>query len=619
MVNDQYYQRRVLMIVFVIFIAITFILRLFYLQVLSPDYQERAKRNAYYNKALYPSRGVIFDRNGNLLVSNKPAYDLMVTMSEVDKDLDTLGLARILNISLEDLRSSLSKVKDRKINRGYSPYTPQILMSHLGPKEVARLQEQLYKYTGFNVQSRTIRLYEYHHAAHILGYLSEASSLDLERDSLLSAGDYVGKAGIERHYDSVLRGTKGQEILLRDSRGRIKGRYNNGLNDKPTINGRDLTLSIDSGLQAIGERMMRGKRGAIVAIEPSTGEILALVTAPTFDPELLARKDKGEQYKLLEGGEGKPLLNRAVMGTYPPGSTFKAGQAAIFLEEGVVSPSTRLACYGGYPLLGRRPKCHPHAPSPNLIYSLETSCNAYYCWGMHFLLDDRKRHRSVQEAFEAWKQHIIALGYGYKTGIDIPGEKRGYIPNSAVYDKAYKGRWNSSTIISISIGQGEVLATPLQIANLAAIIANRGYWHRPHVVHKIDGLPLDTMYTNKQQTGIKASNWEYVVEGMSRAVKAGTCRAANFAPSEFEVCGKTGTAQNPHGRDHSAFIGFAPRQAPRIAVSVYVENGGFGAKFGVPMGRVMMEYYLRNGKLSGAGEAVASAMANTSLAYGANN
>ncbi|MBF1379828.1 MAG: penicillin-binding protein 2, partial [Porphyromonas sp.] len=311
MVNDQYYQRRLLMILFVAFIAVTFIARLFYLQVLSPNYQERAKRNAYYNKAIYPARGIIFDRNGNLLVANKPAYDLMVTMSEVPKDLDTLSLARVLSVSLDELRLSLQKVKDRKLNRGYSPYTPQILMSHLEPREVARLQEQLYKYTGFNVQSRTIRHYEYHHAAHILGYLAEASSLDLERDSLLAAGDYVGKSGVERRYDSLLRGVKGQEILLRDSRGRIKGKYNNGLDDVPTVNGRDLTLSIDSGLQAIGERMMHGKRGAIVAIEPETGEVLALVTSPTFDPAILASKDKGEQYKLLEQGEGKPLLNRA--------------------------------------------------------------------------------------------------------------------------------------------------------------------------------------------------------------------------------------------------------------------------------------------------------------------
>lgn len=603
------------MIVAVFVTAIIFVSRLFYLQILSSDYKERAERNAYYNKAIHPSRGVIYDRHGNILVSNRPSYDLLITMSVAKKKLDTLELARLLGRSKEELSQRLEQVKDRRINKGYSPHTPQVLLTQLEPQEAARLQEQFYKFPGLAIQGRTIRHYDYHHAAHILGYLSEASQGDLERDSLLMRGDHVGKSGVEKYYDVALRGIKGQEILLRDARGRIKGRYNGGKSDVLPANGHDLVLSIDSGLQALGERMMQGKRGGIVAIEPETGEVLALVTAPSFDPEILSGKDKGQQFRMLQDMPGKPLINRAIMGTYPPGSTFKAGQAAIFLEEGAVTPSTRLACYGGYPLLGRRPKCHGHAPSPAVVYSLTTSCNAYYCWGMHFLLDDRKRHKTVQEAFDNWKNRIVALGYGYKTGIDISGEKRGYIPNSKVYDKVYKGKWSSASIISISIGQGEVLATPLQTANLAAIVANRGYWRRPHVVHEIKGMPLDTMYTNIQHTGIKASNWEYVVEGMAQAVKAGTCRAANFAPHEFEVCGKTGTAQNPHGRDHSAFIGFAPRHKPRIAVGVYVENGGFGAKFGVPIGRVMMEYYLRDGKLSSAGEAVAQSMARSSLSY----
>lgn len=619
MVNDPHYPRRSLMIIAVLVVAGIFIARLFYLQILSSDYKERAERNAYYNKAIHPSRGVIYDRNGNILVGNKPAYDLLVTMSVAKKNLDTLGLAHILGIDKAELTEKLKQVKDRRSNRGYSPYTPQILITQLESREAARLQEQLYKFPGFAIQSRTVREYAYHHAAHVLGYMSEASPRDMEQDSLLALGDYVGKAGVEKYYDKVLRGVKGQEILLRDARGRIKGRYDGGRSDVLPENGHDLILSIDSGLQAIGEKMMTGKRGAIVAIEPATGEVLALVTSPYFDPALLSGKDKGIQYKMLEETVGKPLLNRAIMGTYPPGSTFKAGQAAVFLEDGAVTPDTRLACYGGYPLLGRRPKCHGHAPSPALVYSLTTSCNAYYCWGMHFLLDDRSRYKTIQEAFEAWKERMVALGYGYRTGIDISGEKRGYIPNSKVYDKAYKGKWTSASIISISIGQGEILTTPLQTANLAAIVANRGTWRRPHVVHEIKGMPLDTMYTNIQQTGIKASNWEYVVAGMAQAVKAGTCKAANFAPREFEVCGKTGTAQNPHGRDHSAFIGFAPRNNPKIAVGVYVENGGFGAKFGVPIGRVMMEYYLREGKLSAAGQGVANAMARSSLSYRLND
>lgn len=615
MVNDKHYERRLLIVFAVLGVILIFILRLFYLQILSEGYKERAENNAYYIKHIHPSRGVIYDRNGRLLVSNRPAYDLMVTMHEARKHLDTVALARVFGISTDELAQHLTAVKDRSKNRSYSAYTPQILLTQITPQEAGRFQEQIYKFPGFSIQSRTIREYNYHYGAHILGYLSEASRGDLERDSSLMAGDYVGKSGVERYYDRALRGVKGQEILFRDSRGRIKGRYDDGRSDIAPQNGSDLTLSIDADLQALGESLMQGKRGAVVAIEPSTGEILALVTAPSYDPALLAGKDKGQQHKLLEQTPGKPLFNRAIMGTYPPGSTFKPAQAGIFLAEGVLTPETRLSCTGGYPRLRGRPRCHGHAPSPALIYSLATSCNSYYCWGMHFLLDNRSKYPTVQEAFESWKNHIVALGYGYRTGVDLSGEKRGYIPNSQVYDKYYKNGWNSSTIISISIGQGEILATPLQIANLAAIIANRGKWYRPHLAHKFSSIPIDSTYTTPMDSGIASDQWEYVVQGMAMAVSSGTCRAANFAPGQIEVCGKTGTAENPHGKDHSAFIGFAPRHAPQIAVGVYVENGGFGARFGVPIGRVMMEYYLRKGELSSAGAAVAQQMRNTSISY----
>ncbi len=615
MVNDIYYPRRWLFIGVVFAVLLVFVGRLVYLQLLSPEYISRAEGNAYYHKAIFPSRGVIYDRRGQILVANRPTYDLMITMNEARHSLDTATLATLLQTSVEEVRGRLEQVKDRRRNRGYTPYTPQVLITQLTPEVAARFQEQMYRHPGFSVQSRTIRQYDYHHAAHILGYLAEASPRDLERDSLLSAGDYVGKSGVERYYDVALRGVKGREIYLRDSRGRIKGRYNEGRNDQAPVNGHDLTLSIDAGLQSLGEELMQGKRGAIVAIEPETGEILALVTSPTFDPALLGGKDKGIQHRILEEIPGKPLFNRAIMGTYPPGSTFKPAQGAIFLAEGVVSPETRFSCFGGYPRLDGRPRCHPHAPAPALVYSLATSCNSYYCWGMHHLLDDRSRYPRIQDAFEAWKERIVSLGFGYATGVDLSGEKRGYIPNSQVYDKIYKNGWNSSTIISISIGQGEVLATPLQIANLAAIIAGRGKWRRPHVVQSIHGSQLDISHTEMLDTGIARSDWEYIVAGMAMAVTSGTCRAANFAPGEIEVCGKTGTAENPHGKDHSAFIGFAPRTNPRIAIGVYVENGGFGARYGVPIGRVMMEYYLRDGILSNSGEAIAKQMKSSTISY----
>lgn len=617
MVSDPFYSRRLLMITAVVLTAATFIYRLFHLQIASSDYKYKAERNAYYKKTLYPARGVIYDRKGRLLVGNQQTYDLMVTMVET-KQIDTLALADILGLEREVLAQKMLAIKDRKQNRSYSAYTPQVLTTQLSEEEAARFQEQLYKFPGFSIRNRSIRSYHYQHAAHILGYLSEANPQDLEVDSLVARGDYVGKAGVEKSYEKYLRGDKGFEVLLRDARGRIKGSYLGGAKDVAPRNGHNLNLSIDADLQALGESLMQGKRGAIVALEPKTGEVLALVTAPNYPPELLAQKQRKEQYRQLEIASGKPLINRAIMGTYPPGSTFKAAQAAIFLQEGILQANSRLSCSGGYPLLGGRPKCHPHTPAPDVVYSLSTSCNAYYCWGMHYLLDKRDRFSSIQEAFEIWKDHIVQLGYGYRTGIDLQGEKRGYIPNSNVYDKLYK-RWSSSSIISISIGQGEILATPLQTANLAAIIANNGFWYRPHVVRNIEGLPLDTMYTKVKHTGINSKWWEYVREGMSQAVKYGTCKAANFSPKEFEVCGKTGTAQNPHGKDHSAFIGFAPRENARIAIGVYVENGGFGANFGVPIGRVMMEYYLKNGQLSEESQNIASKISATSIAYYLND
>ena len=615
MVSDELFRRRWLIIGLTFAIVALFLARLFSLQILSNDYKQRAENNAYFILSTIPSRGVIYDRKGQLLVANRPIYDLMIVNHEAKGRLDTALLTSTLGLPIEEIRLRLEAVRDRRTNRGYNPYTPQVFLSQLEPEEVGRFEEQLYKFPGFSVRSRTIRQYNYHSAAHLLGYLSEASTTDLERDSSIMRGDFVGRSGIERSYETQLRGIKGQEIFYRDARGRIQGRLDGGAHDRAPEAGRDLTLSIDAGLQELGEKMMQGKRGAIVAIEPETGQILALVTAPNYDPELLAGKSKGANHRLLEETFGKPLLNRAIQGNYPPGSTFKPAQGAIFLEEGVLSPSTALSCHRGYPPLGNRPKCHPHGSPVSLIPALSTSCNAYFSWGLHFMLDDRKRYPSTGEAFEHWKQRMVALGYGYRLGVDLAGERRGYIPNQQVYDKVYKGRWNGNTIISIAIGQGEILATPLQIANLAALIANRGYYIRPHVVKSIQGMPLDTMYTNKQQTGISRESWEYIVAGMAGAVTGGTCRAANFAPGQIEVCGKTGTAENPHGKDHSSFIGFAPRQNPKIAVAVYVENGGFGAHFGVPIGRVMMEYYLRGGELSGAGAAIAASMESRRISY----
>ncbi|MDO4790835.1 MAG: penicillin-binding transpeptidase domain-containing protein, partial [Porphyromonas sp.] len=434
------------------------------------------------------------------------------------------------------------------------------------------------------------RDYNYHSAALVLGTTGEVNQKDLDNDSYYVPGDYSGRTGIEKEYETLLRGEKGVAVLLRDAHGRIQGSYENGKYDKEVVSGHDLKLAIDIDLQSYGEKLMSGKRGAIVMIEPSTGEIRCLVSAPSFDPSLLVGRERGQNHKMLEQDPHKPLYNRAIMGTYPPGSTFKPAQGAIFLKEKVVTPQTLYSCHHGYPLLGNRPACHPHGSPINLVPALATSCNAYFCWGLRALLEDNKRFHTIQDAFENWKNNIVNLGFGYKLNVDLPGERRGYIPNSKVYDKVYAGRWNSSSIISIAIGQGEILATPLQIANLGAIIANRGYYYTPHIVKEISNYPQDSLKIKKMNTHIPKSVFDVIDEGMAMAVLGGTCRGA--AIPGISVCGKTGTAENVHGKDHSAFMGYAPRENPQIAICVYVENAGFGASFGVPIAKLMMEYYL---------------------------
>ena len=400
------------------------------------------------------------------------------------------------------------------------------------------------------------------------------------------------------------------EILLRDAHGRIKGRYKNGQYDQRPIAGRDLQLGLDADLQALGERLMEGKLGAIVAIEPQTGEVLCMVSSPTYDPHIMIGKNRGRAQRELTDDPATPLLNRSIMGMYPPGSTFKTGQAVTYLTEGIVTPETMYPCHHGFTFKGLHVGCHSHGSPINLVPSLATSCNGYYCWGLYNMLSSKK-YANIDSAMTTWKNYMVSMGFGYKLGIDLPGEKRGMIPNAEFYDKAF-GKWNPLSVISISIGQGEVTLTPLQIANLGATIANRGYYYTPHVVRKIKGKKLDSLYTTRHYTKGSRQAYEYVVQGMRASVIGGTCRHANTPL--YEVCGKTGTAQN-RGRDHSAFMGFAPMNNPKIAVAVYVENGGFGASFGVPIGALIIEQYLM-GKLSESSQAKATAMQQRHIDYG---
>nr|WP_129735279.1 penicillin-binding protein 2 [Parabacteroides goldsteinii] len=600
-------NRRYVIIGAVVLLVIVFIIRLFYLQVVENDYKAWADSNAFLKKTLLPSRGIIYDRNGKLLVYNQPAYEVMLIMREV-QPFDTLDFCNILSITKEQFEKRIADLKNRQLNPGYSSYVPQVFMNNLSAQECGVLQEKLYKFPGFYIQNRTIRQYEYPYAAHILGNIGEVDRKDIKKDDYYVQGDYSGRAGVERSYEKELRGVKGVEILLRDVHGRIKGKYDEGNSDVAPVSGKNLKLSIDMDLQAYGEKLMKNKVGSIVMIEPETGEVLCMVSSPNYDPSLLVGRQRGKNHHLLSQDPQKPLIDRSITGFYPPGSTFKPTQGLIFLQEGVITPETMYTCAHGYTYRGGKPACHGH-PSPlSLVPALATSCNSYFCWGLHDMLDSRRRYPTVQEAFEVWKNHLVSMGYGYPLGIDLPGEKRGYIPNSKVYDKAYRGRWNSSTVISIAIGQGEVSATPLQICNLAATIANRGYFITPHVVKEVQDTPLDTLYTNRRYPTIDSKYYDVIAEGMRNAVLGGTCWKA--AIPGIEVCGKTGTAENPHGKDHSAFIGFAPYKNPKVAICVYVQNGGFGAAFGVPIGKLMMELYLK-GEISSEDKALEEQISNT--------
>ncbi|MCI6279468.1 MAG: penicillin-binding transpeptidase domain-containing protein [Porphyromonas sp.] len=593
--SNRFSPRRYVLGGAMILVVLIYLVRLFYIQVISDDYKSAAADIAFLRKTLYPSRGLIYDEKGRLVVYNRSTADIQVIMREV-KNLDTLAFCALLGISSDELRERLEEVKDKKKNRGYSPYTPQLLFTQLSPEQAGLLEEKLYKFPGFYIRRNTARDYLHSAAALILGNVGEVNRAQIDADPYYVPSDYAGTTGIEKSYERFLRGQKGTSVLLRDAHGRIQGKYEQGKLDEELTSGHDLTLSIDIALQEYGEKLMRGKRGAIVMIEPETGEIRAMITAPAYDPKLLVGKDRGDNYKMLASDPAKPLFNRATMGVYPPGSTFKPVQSLVFLQEGAITPSTAYTCHHGYPLLRGKPACHGH-PSPlDLTHALATSCNAYFCWGLHELLDNRARYPDVRTAFEHWKDHVVDMGFGYRTGVDLPSENRGYIPNSKVYDKVYHGRWNSSTIISISIGQGEVLATPLQIANFGALLANRGYYYTPHLVKSISGLPSDSLYVERHESGISRGYFDPVVTGMRMAVTGGTCRKANLP--DFEVCGKTGTAENPHGKDHSLFLGFAPKDDPKIAIALVVENAGFGATYAVPIGRLMLDFYLHDGKIS---------------------
>ncbi len=593
-----------------VLIVVTYIIRLFTLQLMSDDYKKNADSNAFLKKIDFPSRGVISDRKGRLLVFNQPSYDIMVVVNEARGHLDTLEFCQTLGITRDEFDQRMAAIRQLP---GYSRFTQQLFMSQLSDHDFSIFQEKMFRFPGFYVQRRSIRQYEYPNAAHILGDVAEVSKGDIENDDYYQPGDYIGKQGVERSYERQLRGEKGVQILLRDALGRIKGSYQDGALDQKPVPGKNLTLAIDIDLQQLAERLLEGKIGSVVAIEPKTGEVLCMASSPSYDPRDMVGRKRSKTHRELSLDPWKPLYNRSIMGTYPPGSTFKTTQALTFLSEGIITPQTAYPCHRGFVHRGLRVGCHGHGSPLPIVPALSTSCNGFFCWGLYYMMGNRQKYPTVQVAMNRWRDYMVSMGFGYQLGIDLPGENRGLIPNAEFYDKHHRSSsWSGLSIVSISIGQGEVTATPLQIANLGATIANRGYFITPHVVKKVEGEPLDSLYTTPRRTMATREAYDYVVAGMRSAALGGTCKA--LAHYDFQPCGKTGTAQNK-GHDHSVFMGFAPMDNPQIAVAVYVENGGWGATYGVPIGGLIMERYIK-GELSAASEARATSIQNRRISYG---
>lgn len=591
--NPYAFRRYIIAAIFLLTVLL-YVLRLFYLQIVDRSFERSAENNSRRFVTQYPARGLIYDRKGKLVVYNEAAYDLMITPVEL-KTFDTLEFSKILDLPVEIVRDKIrkSKVKSKTNNI----FKPSLFISQLSGQTYAMLEEKLYKYPGFFVQVRTLRRYASPIAAHLLGYVSEVDSNEIKKDPYYKTGDYIGKSGLEKTYETELRGKKGVNILLVDVHNRVKGSFQSGRYDTAAIVGNDLTLSLDADLQAYGEYLMQNMSGGAVAIEPATGEILAMVSVPTYNPQLLIGRDRSTFYPKLNHDSINPLFFRAAMANYPPGSTFKIINGIIGLQEGVVTPATRYSCPGGYNYGG--PKLlactHVHG-SLNLPEAVAHSCNTYFCNVFRTIIDNRK-YSSIKESYTEWRDDVMSFGIGHKLGTDIPNELNGNVPSPGYYDKIFgKDRWRSNTIISLAIGQAEMGITPLQLANMTTVIANRGYYISPHAVKSIGNKKsLDPRFYEKHTAPFDTSVFRSIVEGMRMAVTGGTSTQANLPG--FDVCGKTGTAQNPHGNNHSVFVTFAPKDNPRIAIAVYVENAGYGATWALPVASLMMEKYL-TGKIT---------------------
>ena len=585
-------MRKYLLPIIILFVAVVFLVRLFFLQVIFHEENTGIDNIAIETVYDYPERGYIYDRNGELLVSNQPAYDVMVVPSEV-KTLDTLELCGLLEISKEEFRERLIKARD------YSRKKPSVIVHQLSKDDYAVLQEKLRKFQGFYIQKRMLRSYLTHNAGNVLGYISEVNEWELKKNPYYLAGELIGRSGVEKQYEEFLRGKKGVQFFQKDKHNAAIERYKNGAMDTLPITGQPLQLTIDINLQAYGEMLMQHKHGGIVAIEPKTGEILALISAPTFDPALLVGRERSKNYTALYNDSiAKPLYDRTLLAEYPPGSPFKVINALIGLQEGVITPGSVFSCGGGYRFGGRIMRCHCGRSSNDLLHGIAFSCNSYFA-NTYKRAIDMKTTSAV--GMDKWNAHVRSFGLGDFLGADLPTGRAGKVPNTALYDKQYgKGRWNGTTNISNAIGQGELLTTPIQLANVMAAIANRGYYYTPHIVKKIDNkiTPFQE-YTVAKHTTIAPKNFEPVIRGMNMAYEQGTARRTQI--EGINIAAKTGTAENfikVNGKrmqltDHSIFVAFAPIEDPKIAIAVFVENGYYGARVAAPIASLMIEKYLK--------------------------
>ncbi|MBR0175963.1 MAG: penicillin-binding protein 2 [Bacteroidales bacterium] len=587
-------NRKLLVMGVFVTVGVVYLVRLFSLQVLDKKYKQLADNNALRFVTQYPARGKIFDRNGNLMVFNEAVYDLMVIPKQACKidsarPFDTMEFCRLLRISKESYVERMAKAKKESYMK------PSPFLTQVSKEDYAHIAEVLYRYPGFRFQTRTVRHYPSAIAAHTLGDIGEISQIELERDKegecYYRQGDYIGKSGIEKSYERELRGVKGLKVVVVDVHNREMGRFMDGELDEDPVAGKDIYLGMDADLQAYGEQLMVGKIGSVVAVEPATGQILAFVSSPTYDPNLLVGRERGTHYKELQNDPMKPLINRAVSGTYPPGSTFKTVVGLIAMQSGSITPGTCFHCSG---LASLPIKCtHSHGSSPDFANAIMNSCNPYFYESFKATINNRK-FGGVKQGYQYWKDMTYKMGLGHKFNTDIPYERSGNIPTPEYYDKMYGGQWNAVTIRSLGIGQGEVLLTPLQLANIAAMIANEGFYYPPHLIKCFgDSTAIPEVMTTKVFSGIEPQYFRVMKRGLRTVFSGPAGTARRFEMKDIPQCGKTGTAQNPHGNYHSNFVAFAPEDDPKIAIAVIIENGGYGATWAAPIASLMIEKYIR--------------------------